>query len=138
MWMWIWLKLFCITRKHVNFGAFYNILTKLNLKKFGYKMKLHMFYSFFFFWWRSYFHVQYGIWIHMVKVILYNPWNTWILVPSITVWLKRTWKNLVIKWNFTCFIYYLFFLWLVLVVIFSRTTLSAFWCLTSTLSRKTI
>ena len=32
----------------MNFGAFYNILTKLNLKKFGYKMKLHMFYSFFF------------------------------------------------------------------------------------------
>ena len=39
--------------------------------------------------------------VNMVKVILYNPWNTWILASSITFWLKWTWKNLVIKWHFT-------------------------------------
>ena len=35
--------------KHVNFGAFYNSLAETNLKKFGYKMKLHVFYLLFVF-----------------------------------------------------------------------------------------
>ena len=54
----------------MNFGTFYNILAETNLKKFGYKMTLHVFYLLF------------------------------------------------------------VFLMIVVVILYSRTTLSAFWCLT--------